>query len=131
MFNADAFVGELGAPQLKLDGRTYVGRILSFEEFAPFEERSNALDAPTRTRDERWRAEFQAFAADYLRTIFPRPPWWHFWWRDPVPRMLAHPGLLAGLTDFFGIQARALQKMMGGASPKTAGSDSAPKIAVA
>lgn len=132
MFDADAFDVELGAPRLKIGGRTYVGRILSFEEFAPFEKRSMALDdpAPRQEHPERWKAEFHALAADYLRTVFPAPPWWQFWRQDPVPQMLAHHGLLQGLKDFFEIQARALKLMMG-ASQKAAGSDSAPRIAAA
>lgn len=132
MFDADAFDVELGAPRLKIDGRHYTGRILSFEEFAPFEKRSLALDDPEQQKDRAaWELAFRALARDYLRTVFPAPPWWALWRRDPVPRMLRHPGLLGALQDFFVIQARALKMMVGAPSQKTAGSDSAPKIVAA
>lgn len=132
MFNADAFAVELGAPQLQLEGRRYLGRVLSFEEFTPFEERFAKLEADFQTQPRAaWKAAFNALAADYLHTVFPPPgSWWRrIWWRDPVPRMLAHPGLLRGLRDFFRIQVRAIKLMMGVPDQKAPdGSDSALKI---
>lgn len=132
MFDADAFDVELGAPQLKIGGRLYVGRILSFEEFAPFEKRSMELDDPDRQKDRTaWEAAFKALARDYLREVFPPPPWWAVWRRDPVPTMVTHLGLLKALKSFFETQARALKMMVGATSQETVGSASAPKTAAA
>lgn len=132
MFDADKFDLELGAPQIRLRGRIYTGLILSFEEFSPFEQRSMQLDTSEQKKTDpaAWEREFRTFARDYLYAIFPRPPWWAVWRRDPVPLMLRHRGLLQALKSFFHCQARALE-VMSGTSPTTAGPDSVPRTAEA
>lgn len=121
MFDFDSFEQSLEPPRAQLDGHVYIGRVLSIEEWEPYRARAAELEEAERN-GKGDSAAFTAFAAEYLRAIFPTPPWWKVWVRDPVPRMLTHAGLVKALYDFFAHQARAIA-LMSGASP-TAGTDS-------
>lgn len=104
-------------PVVEIDGRRYVGRILSLEETAPFvgwmaKAANNELSTP----------ELAALVRVYLRTVFP--------WRvgylfggDPVTRLCRLPWneLSRVFADFFARQAATMTP------PGTTGSSSASR----
>lgn len=118
-FNADAFIAALEAPTVTINGQTYVGRILSIEEWAPFADRFAAI-----TSGDVSNSDFVTFARDYLRTVFPKKLSYR-WLGDPVPALLKSPALVPTLTDFFVCQVAALNlspqhlKTNGTDSPET------------
>jgi hypothetical protein len=116
--DATTLVGASAAPQVVLDGRTYVGRILSLEEFAPFLPWTEKA-----VKGELSPAEQAAFVRVYLATVFPRP-WWMLWRRQhpAVTALCALPWneLSEHVGRFFGCQAATLvpptRKTSGGIS---------------
>jgi hypothetical protein len=114
--NAETLVGASTPPQVFLNGRTYEGRVLSLEEFAPFLPWTEKA-----VKGELSPAEQAAFVRVYLSTVFPKP-WWMVWRRQhpAVKALCALPWneLSELVASFFARQAATLvpptQKTSGG-----------------
>lgn len=101
--NLDPLVDALTPPQVTIQGRTYVGRLLSFEQWAPFAPLFEQM-----AQGQLESHETMALLRLYLRKVFPWRPW--YWWqRDPVRQILTQPLSiqLEALADFLGCQGRA------------------------
>lgn len=107
VFNADEYLATLEHPTVVLNGKTYVGRILSINEYLPFAQRIESSANGTTSENT------VEFARDYLMAVFPvKPvPFWRPDLRedDPVPQLLNHPGLLPLIESFLSLQARAMK----------------------
>jgi hypothetical protein len=105
--DAETLVGASTAPQVMVGGRTYTGRVLSLEEFAPF-----LPWADKAAKGELSPAEQAAFVRVFLGTVFPKP-WWMVWHRThpAVKALCALPwsDLSEKFADFFARQVATLQ----------------------
>jgi hypothetical protein len=116
--DAETLVGASTAPQVMVGGKTYVGRVLSLEEFAPF-----LPWADKAAKGELSASEQAAFVRVFLGTVFPTP-WWMVWRRThpAVAALCALPWnqLSERFSDFFAAQVATLQpptrKTSGGTS---------------
>lgn len=95
----DAMRAAVEAPTIRLDGRTFRGRILSAEEFWPIVPYLQGAAAMTP-------GEQVALCRAFLRLLFPWRPWM-LWRGDPVRRLMRLPTvqLLTVTLGFFGQQA--------------------------
>lgn len=64
-FDADAYLEALGPPVVKLEGQVHTGRMLSIEEWTPFEKRMLAIQQGTASQEE-----IQRFIKDYCDVAF-------------------------------------------------------------
>lgn len=121
--DADQYAAALEPPRVRIEGRLYSGRVLSIEEWQPYGRRAKELEKAheANPEDHSVRSGLNAIAEEYFRAIFPAPPWWTPWRRDPVPALLRHPARLAILKGFFAHQVRQLKKL---AAHLTDGTDS-------
>lgn len=114
--DVDAALAKVGRPSCTVGGRTYVGRILSIEEFAPFQEAAEGIG-----QGDELGTLVELFR-DYGHTIFdesvPPKPWHKLHvsaraWRDqhdPTEALLALPPTVAMqvFTGFFETQLAAM-----------------------
>lgn len=113
--DADAITAAQEEPTVTVGNLLYRGRLLSIEEWLPFWERSQHLDAeaklaPSSSADvaaRRLRAR-TALYRDYLTAVFPRRRY-RWWAPDPVKHLMALPftALEASVAFFFILQAQA------------------------
>jgi hypothetical protein len=123
-----AFAAAVRPPQLSIKGRTYTGRILSLEQFAPFEPYLTRMSDPTSPMGA---SQIAAFVAVYLRTVFP----WqarYLWQGDPVTHLRALPWgeLLEVLQGFFAAQVASMAPTLP-TNGRTSARSTAPSSAVA
>lgn len=106
-YDADAVAASMEAPAVTIRGKTYTGRILSYEEFLPFQARLDAFAAGQ--LDEK---EMMALFREYLEAVFPKkfPSWFR---EDTVRVILTHPGVLGIMRSFFQSQVLALAMSLG------------------
>lgn len=112
--DADQYAAALEPPRVRIEGRVYSGRVLSIEEWQPYGRRAKELNdaQQAKAEDPSVPAGLDAMAEEYFRAIFPKPPRWMPWRRDPVPALLRHPARLAILKGFFAHQVRQLKKLV-------------------
>lgn len=104
MFDGDAYVRALDPPAIKLDGRVYMGRVLSIDEWVPLEPALRKIQGGAGTL-----ADAYHVIGEFCRIAF-KHPWWAFW-RRPVYKkiMKLPPAALTEVTrDFLESQARAM-----------------------
>lgn len=113
-FDADAYLkAVLEPPAILIDGVTYEGRLLSLEEWLPFQDRLAALQEVRNKEDPgAWRDVYK-IVRDYCNLAFPEK-WWCYlmpWRKTVADRVLELPpvAMLAAVQDFFVRQARALR----------------------
>ncbi len=96
--DVDAALGRVARPSCILAGRTYTGRILSIEEFAPYNEEVSAITEgdPAEEDVAALVAVFRRYGHDIFSDLVPRKPLLTFAsaddWRDrhdPTERLLA------------------------------------------
>lgn len=143
--DVDAALGKVGRPSCLLGGRLYEGRILSIEEFTPYQDLAADIgekDDP----DEDDLATLLGLFRDYGHTIFedlvpPLPRWKQVWemtsataWRDrfdPTEELLTLPPVVALNTfmGFFQCQLAAMDVAKVGAdsTPYTIPTSSPPQ----
>lgn len=100
-FNGDAFVAALEPPSFVYEGRTYVGRVLSVEQWMAAHTERDAIGESAEAA--------RAFAARLVAAWFPRR--WYHWRGHPAWRAFARmPQLaqLAALRSFSEAQRRAI-----------------------
>lgn len=118
--NADAARVEFARPAVIVGGRRYVGRILSYDEFAPFQEGVEAARKGKMTE-----AMLVDFFRAYSRAIFRKPPWWppdgwswrqwrlerRYWRGDPTAALMQLPPatMVSTFLGFFVCQRHALE----------------------
>lgn len=105
-FDADEMLQGLEPPTITVGGRTYRGRLLSLEEWAPFE--PDIRRAMQREMDV---AELREFLRRYVDTIFPRP-WWAALSRPRMSSVVLALPLkvqMEALRDFLACQGRTFQ----------------------
>jgi hypothetical protein len=114
-FSADAIAAAQETPRLVLGNLLYRGRLLSIEEWLPFWERLQAMEArhastsvAGATSAAAALRERSAFYREYLYAIFPRRSY-RFWAPDPVTLLMRQPYQVVDqtLAFFFILQARA------------------------
>lgn len=111
VFDADSYLEALAPPRLKLGGREYVGRLLSFEEWLGLAERTGAAVASLSRGGTPAPGEYLRFRAtirELFDAIFPRP-WWALW-RPRVSALLMRQPLhvqIDAVRSFCQSQARA------------------------
>jgi hypothetical protein len=117
MFDADA--GEL--PQLKVRGRIYTGRLISFDALAKYEPGLLKLG-----REELSSAELRLLVFRFFRETFPSP-WWKVWDKSVAWHVIKLPlkKQMEAFFHFFHLQRKANVGEAPLQSP-TSGSDSPP-----
>ena len=116
MFDADAFLETLKPPQIKLGGVTYTGRLLSIEEWLPFESRLSAFkevrENGNRIKDLE---EMKKVLKQFCDLAFPSPLWriMNPFRKTISERIVALPpaALFKATRDFFECQRRALDTL--------------------
>lgn len=92
LMDGDAYLAALKRPALKLEGRLFVGRVLSFEEWAKFAERFTPNGAGIRGNEVKDVARFRALVRDVITLGFGLGrPWWAFWQPTLAQRMARQP----------------------------------------
>jgi hypothetical protein len=101
MFDADARAEALELPKVSIGGRTYTGRLLSIEQFAPFNERVQGKKLLSFD-------DIMTLVGDYCDVVFPHP-WWKRWQSSVRELLLAQPPVvvLEAWRDFFRCQVLA------------------------
>lgn len=131
-FDADAITAAQEAPTLTVGRFLYRGRLLSVEEWLPFWDRLQAMEAKPAAASTRLAVlalrDRVAFYREYLRAVFPRRDF-RFWAPDPVAHLLAQPFDVVEQTVgfFFTLQALAtfgLEAMDKATTPATNGTPS-------
>lgn len=101
-FNAQEYLETYRPPIfVDVDGKEYEGRVLSHEQWLPFEQRFHALG-----EGEADYSEVRGLVSDLTRAMFPRG--WRFWRRSVRSRLLHMPPMawLHALAHFRQAQAR-------------------------
>lgn len=116
--NLNELVKALEPPTITIGRHTWVGRILSYEEFAPF--RDGLLRLADDAKEPLSPAEQLTFVESYLRAVFP-PRWAMVWRGDPVRTLMRSPPVVLHevLKDFLACQLRATTTRMPGATSPT------------
>lgn len=92
LLDGDAYLAALKRPALKLEGRVFVGRVLSFEEWAVFAERFTPAGAGVRGNDVHDVRRFRALVRDVITVGYGAGrPWWAFWQPTIAQRMARQP----------------------------------------
>lgn len=101
MIDADADVGDL--PQLKVGGRIYTGRLISFDALVKYEPAMVKWG-----REELSHAEIRALVFRFFREVFPSP-WWKLWEKSVAWAVLKLPlkKQMEVFFHFFHLQRRA------------------------
>lgn len=110
LFDGDAYLESLRLPAVKLDGRTYYGRLLSLPEWVRFSARLTAPAAGVSGNDIVDPDRFRALMLDLVRLVFGRGrPWWAFWRPTLAERIVAQsPAFqIAALQSFSRSQTEA------------------------
>ena len=107
VFDADQWMSTLEKPIVVLNRKKYVGRILSIQQFLPFEAAFQEL------QDNQNTEKFTKLVTDYLYEVFPPRKKWFFFKEDIVPQILNHPALIPMVLHFFGLQSQALKMTLG------------------
>lgn len=104
MFDADELRESLEAPEVKLEGKVYRGRILSYMEFQQFQDELRKAAA-----GELDDYAFEWFLRRYCAKVFG-PPWWMFWKPSVAKVLLRQPPKVVeeAVLHFFDCQARAM-----------------------
>lgn len=107
-FDADAYLDSLQPPEIKLGGKTYKGRLLSLEEWMPFEPRLQAVASEKATVEE-----IRGVIKDFCDAVFPVPllDLLNFRRKTVGEQVVALPpaALLKAAAYFFECQARAMR----------------------
>jgi hypothetical protein len=126
VYDADSRLSQLDRPAIRLGGRLYVGRLLSLEEWEPFELRMEQLKESTMTQPE-----VRRFLCEYSDAVFARRYWWQVWQRSPTQRLMRSPTAVQveAFTNFFVAQRRSMMtkkqgQMSGSSLPPQAASRS-------
>lgn len=106
-YDADQFVEAMGIPTLKINGRTYRGRIISFEEWSEWEPRLLKLMKKELTVQQTRLLIYQLANAIYHK------PFWKIWERSPGWQVLQLPlaAQMEALQDFAHSQGKANRNM--------------------
>jgi hypothetical protein len=92
LFDGDAFLEALRQPALRLEGRTYVGRLLSFEEWGRFAHRFTPTAAGVAGDVVLDARRFRRLVRDIVTAVFGRGrPWWAVWRPTVAQRLLRQP----------------------------------------
>lgn len=106
MFDAKQYLESL-EPATFIDpkGRKHVGRILSYEEWLPFQERMRELSKGEPTPEKT-----SKIIREFCGALFPKP-WWKFWRRSVTQHVLMLPptAAIAALQSFSQSQAKILE----------------------
>jgi len=102
-FDADAYLEALGHPTITIGGRTHKGRLLSIEEWLPFEPMMKKAAA----RNMEF-SELKTLVKKYCRKIFPRR--FRFWRRSVGSQILKLPpqAMIEAMVSFFECQGRVM-----------------------
>ncbi len=111
--DADALAARFDPPTVRLGGRVYRGRILSIEEWDPFQTRIERIQS--RDEDDKLgQAEMIALFREYGNAVFGRRRTWWEWTLgiavNPTERLLKLPpnAMLDVFLSFFSCQGRAI-----------------------
>lgn len=110
LFDGDAFLESLRLPAVKLDGRTYTGRLLSIPEWMRFCARLSEDGAGVKGDEIVDEHRFRTLLLDLTRLVFGRGrPWWAFWRPTIAERIVAQsPAFqIAALQSFCRSQTEA------------------------
>lgn len=123
LFDGDAYLAALRRPALKLDGITFVGRNLSFEEWSRFSHRFTPGGAGVQGNAVIDARRFQRLVHDVVSVVFGRGrPWWQVWRPTIAARLLRQPmavqvealkSFSRSQTEAFGADAARLMRMNG------------------
>jgi len=105
IFDADEYLAGFEPPRIKLGGEEYVGQILSYEEFLPFQIKMLQLQSGIL----QGKALINV-VLDYCDAVFGGPPWWKFW-KPSVGRLvlqLPPKAMLEAVNSFLARQAEAM-----------------------
>lgn len=104
-FDADAYQAGLEPPSIILGGETYVGRILSYEEFLKYEARLRLAVSNKLTG-----VSFNMLILDYCDDVFGGPPVWKFWKPSIGRKILNLPtmAMLEAVKSFLDFQVRSM-----------------------
>lgn len=121
LLDADALAARFDPPTVRLGGRVYRGRILSIEEWDPFQVRIERIRLAEGDNNKLGQEDMVGLFREYGHTVFGRRR--TLWERvlqiptDPTERLMRLPpsAMLETFLRFFSCQARA----MGAAEPST------------
>lgn len=116
MFDADQYLESLKPPEIKLQGKVYKGRLLSLEEWLPFEQTLGAFKTVKENGNAvQDLAAMKSVIRKFCEVVFPTPFWQIF---NPFKKTVAEmvialpPAVMFKATrDFFESQARGLDAL--------------------
>lgn len=106
-FDSQQYMAALQPPTfIALNGRKYVGRILSVDEWQPYQIQMRDAGRGDGTVD--WN-KLRKVMYNITKALFPKP-WWKFWERGAIYwlRKLPPVGQMRAVWDFMQSQAKAL-----------------------
>ena len=113
-FDIDAYIESMERPAVVVDGKGYIGRILSLHEWLPFEQRFRTVGESADPMAS------LTLITEYLYKVFPKSK--RPWHKDIVQVIVDSPALMEVVTHFLELQATALtpknlNNLMNGTSP--------------
>lgn len=111
-FDADAYLEAMQRPSVTIDGRVFVGRLLSFDEWSAFAGRFTPAASGVRGNAIEQNQKFAALVRDVTTAILGTGrPWWAFWRPTIAQRIARLPAAaqIAFLNSFSRSQADAFE----------------------
>jgi hypothetical protein len=105
MFDAQQYLESLEPATFRdPKGRLHIGRVLSYQEWLPFQDRMREL-----SKGESSPEKTTAIIREFCGALFPKP-WWKFWRRSVAEHilMLPPPAAIEALQSFSQSQAKIL-----------------------
>lgn len=117
-FDLDQRLVAVQPPTFTYRGRTYTGRLLSWEQTRALGAAIVDVGHALTRGDANAEAQLRALAVETCRTLFPRPPWWAL--RHPPAHVLAARLHTTDLFDMLMSFSAALARTLPGApAPET------------
>jgi hypothetical protein len=99
-YNVDEWTAATEHPSLTINGKTYQGRLLSYQEMMPFLKRLDTIK-------DNGGEDFASFAVDYLNLVFP-PSKIVRWKPSLVSQILQLPNVAQVVARFLEVQTKAM-----------------------
>lgn len=107
MYSAKDYLAALEPPRFEApDGKVYVGRVVSQEQYLPLQAKLLAFG------ERKDLASFTALARAVCDLLFPRP-WWKVWERSVYSHVMALPSYtqrMRAVLDFLACQDRVMRE---------------------